>query len=657
MTRIIGDIAIAIGSSLTLSLIIKATIVSGGALIAAAIARRSRAAVRHLLLATAFLVLLGLPLVSLAVPPWDVKVPIQQPDATVGGGALAAEDAVVGASRLAESSPLQTEFAGNATPSRLTLVLAAWLAGVIYFLAVMSIGLMRTRRARRDGIPWRDGQAIAAEIATTLAVRRRIQLLLNEVVAGPITCGVVSPAIVLPPDARDWNPQDLRRAIVHELEHVRRCDWFMLCIARVVCALYWFHPLVWISLRQLRLDAERACDDAVLRCADAEAYADQLVTLAQRAVAARTYAFLAMANRSELAARVSAVLDERQPRGAAGSRWIAASAGAALFVLVGIVPLRAVVAVREVSWQSNVAAADTTKTSEAASTLSVPRAPAAARRVPATPRMVSAPPQQAVAVTGPAPRFEVVSIRANKSGDVNRRITMGSPDRFTATNITVRLLIEDAYRHSSGRLRREDEIIGGPDWIESEGYDVNAKASIPVPPGEMQQMVQSLLVDRFRLKIHTEKRDLPAYVLVRARADGQLGPQLQPSTGECRPFAGRGAAPQPDGAGPAARLCGFAGRGGPGRINGVAVTMAQVARVLANQVGGEVVDQTELPGIFDLTLLFMPQRRLPATLSEPPLDAPSIFTAVQEQMGVKLESRRVPMDVLIIDSVERPTEN
>lgn len=258
----------------------------------------------------------------------------------------------------------------------------------------------------------------------------------------------------------------------------------------------------------------------------------------------------------------------------------------------------------------------------------------------------------------PAPKFEVASIRANKSGDVNRRITIPSPESFTATNITVRLLIEDAYRHPSGRMRREYEIVGWPDWTETEGFDVTAKSSTPVQDSQLRAMLQALLVDRFHLKLHTETRDLPTYALALNRADGGFGPQLQKSTGECQPFVGRGAAPaaSPVKPGQTLRACGFSGGRGPGQINAVNVTMTQFANALANQVDREVADRTGLTGTFDLRLQFMPQRRLAlATVALP--DAPSIFTAVREQLGLRLDNERAPADVLVIDSVERPTEN
>lgn len=164
-----------------------------------------------------------------------------------------------------------------------------------------------------------------------------------------MTCGLLHPAIVLPEDAPDWESGELNRAMLHELEHVRRGDWVSQCMARAVCAVYWFHPLVWIAWRRFTLEAERSCDDAVLRRSEATAYADQLVGLAQRlslamkAEAAKP-ALLAMANRADLAARVGAVLDSRQRRGRAGKRSIALACAAAALLLLTISPLRMVAA-------------------------------------------------------------------------------------------------------------------------------------------------------------------------------------------------------------------------------------------------------------------------------------------------------------------------
>ena len=149
-------------------------------------------------------------------------------------------------------------------PSAGTLLLAGWFAGALLFLLRMIVGLRQVHSLRRFGLPWREGQIMVDRLALDTGVRRRVEVLVHESLPAPVTCGVVQPAIVLPLDARNWAASDLNRALVHELEHVRRADWVSHCVARVVRAAYWFHPLVWIAWRQLSLEAERACDDAVL---------------------------------------------------------------------------------------------------------------------------------------------------------------------------------------------------------------------------------------------------------------------------------------------------------------------------------------------------------------------------------------------------------
>jgi beta-lactamase regulating signal transducer with metallopeptidase domain len=138
-----------------------------------------------------------------------------------------------------------------------------------------------------------------------------------------MTCGIVHPAIMLPSEAPSWEAEDLNRAMMHELEHVRRGDLAIHCLARAICSAYWFHPLVWIAFRQLGLEAERACDDAVLGRWESTAYADHLVRVARRLSAAAKSPAPAMANSADLKKRVDAALDSRQQRGRAGTLAVA----------------------------------------------------------------------------------------------------------------------------------------------------------------------------------------------------------------------------------------------------------------------------------------------------------------------------------------------
>jgi len=318
----VSGVTLAIGSSPASSILAKVTVTTIIGLAASRPARRNCAAMRHALLAATFGLMLLMPVSAMLMPPLRVGVPVAAGDPTTS---------VPFKNDVGTNSPTATaasEVRANAiTPdeskfSIADVLVAGWAAGVVLFLLPVVIGLWQVRSLCRSGLPWRGGQSLVESLAVEIGVRRRVEVLLHEALPGPMTCGVVHPDIVLPRDAENWPTEDLNRAIVHELEHVRRGDSVTRCIARIACALYWFHPLVWIAWRKLVLEAERACDDAVLSRSEATAYADQLVELAKRLSLAqrspRPARLLAMANRADLATRVGAVLDDRQRRGRTG---------------------------------------------------------------------------------------------------------------------------------------------------------------------------------------------------------------------------------------------------------------------------------------------------------------------------------------------------
>jgi len=330
---------LAAGGSLAGSIVTKATVTAALGLAGAWLARRNRAAVRHALLAAVFAVLLALPAAGVFAPPVRVAIAgAQGPAASFaadGAGVAILTPAGAGAGEAPASRPAGLSWS--------SLLLAAWIAGMALCLVPAAAGLWQVRGLRRSGLPWREGQRIADGLAADAGIAGGVEVLLHEAAPGPITSGFLHPAILLPIDAQGWDTEDLHRALVHELEHVRRRDWAVQCAARAVCALYWFHPLVWIAWRQLTLEAERSCDDAVLDRSEATAYADQLVGLARRLAAGAKPPLLAMANRADLGTRVHAVLDAGQRRGPAGRLTVAlACAGAA--VLLAMSPVQVVAA-------------------------------------------------------------------------------------------------------------------------------------------------------------------------------------------------------------------------------------------------------------------------------------------------------------------------
>lgn len=341
MMQTTKEAILAVDSLLAASIVAKATVILAMALLGAWLARGSRASVRHGILAAAFGVLLWLPIVAVVAPP--VRIAVAAADQKPATPPVEAGAALV----IPHAAPLfgsASEIPRESALSPTALLLTGWIFGAALFLLPMAVGWRQVRSLRRSALPWPHGQSVAERLALDAGVRRRVEVLLHDALTGPTTCGAVHPAIVFPRDAQSWDAEDLHRALVHELEHVRRGDWATHCLVRVVCAAYWFHPLVWIAWRRSALEAERACDDAVLARSEATAYADQLVGLAQRLCASRKSPALAMASSADLSARVGALLDSRQRRGRAGALPVALTWAAAVTLVLAISPLRMVAA-------------------------------------------------------------------------------------------------------------------------------------------------------------------------------------------------------------------------------------------------------------------------------------------------------------------------
>jgi uncharacterized protein (TIGR03435 family) len=269
------------------------------------------------------------------------------------------------------------------------------------------------------------------------------------------------------------------------------------------------------------------------------------------------------------------------------------------------------------------------------------------------------------------PRFEVASVKPS-TGPTGER---GQPasGRYTATR-TVRFFIADAFFFATPLA--VSRVIGGPEWLDSDRYEINTQASAPFqsspdgPPRELFLMIRSLLEDRFKLKTHMETRELPVYELVLARPGGSLGPQMRQSTVDCDAII---AAVRAGGAPPARQPnepppCGA--MRGPARVLAGGLPMAQFANMLTlvmadanGPAGGSdarlVIDKTGLNGRFAFTLAWTPERIPEGTPPPgiPPIDpnGPPLVTALQEQLGLKLQPARSRTEVVVIDSVERPT--
>jgi uncharacterized protein (TIGR03435 family) len=210
--------------------------------------------------------------------------------------------------------------------------------------------------------------------------------------------------------------------------------------------------------------------------------------------------------------------------------------------------------------------------------------------------------------------------------------------------VTLRRLISVAYGLAMPR------IVGGPEWTGTTRYDIVAKAADDASPEQLRLMQQTLLRERFNLSLRREKRDVPAYSLVLARSDRRLGPRLRPAAIDCSNPATRQTAPE-FAAGTQRPSCGV--RTTPTSFRGGGVGLTRVIDVLAQTVGRPVADGTRLAGMFDFDLEW-------AGPLEPvggPADGASIFTALQEQLGLRLQPSRAAVDFLVIEGADRPADN
>jgi beta-lactamase regulating signal transducer with metallopeptidase domain len=325
-----------------LLLLVEVTVIWTLALLAVGLAAKARASVRHLILKYAFAVVLVLPLATVVSPRIVLEIPVLPAEPVGAISAIAAPFEV--APQRPEASPAERVPVESPAPAEplpaTTWLLLVWATAALIALVPVVASLSHLRSIRRHGHPWPEGAARINDLAQTAGIRPPA-VLLHEGIAGPITSGILHPVIVLPSSAVKWSGTHIVNALVHELEHVRRRDWPVHLAARAVCALYWFHPLSWIAWRVLRLEAERACDDAVLAREDAATYADQLLGLARHLAHKPALAGLSMASSSDLSTRIKSVLDNMRARGRAGVVVIACTAFVAVVAVAALAPLRA----------------------------------------------------------------------------------------------------------------------------------------------------------------------------------------------------------------------------------------------------------------------------------------------------------------------------
>jgi uncharacterized protein (TIGR03435 family) len=686
MTKTLGDLALAVSASLELSIVVKATLTLAIGLLTVRAGRRARAARRYLVLAATFGVLVLLPFTALVAPPVGISIRtssvLSVPDSfaspTIEGPAAAT---VSPASQVTPSRVVRSTAQEWTMPSLAAALRTAWMIGFGLCLMPVVFTLWQLRTLQRSALQWAKGEALARRLSADAGVRRTVTVARHPRVGAPLTTGLFAPVILLPTDAAEWSDDDLERALVHELEHVRRMDWPAHLLARTTCAIYWFHPLAWRAWRLFHLDADRACDDAVLARGEAGPFAEQLVTMAQRISSASVRPILAMAGNGDLSQRVRAALDPRQARGRAGVRWTAAAAVIGLAVVALLTPLSAV------EHKQSIARAD--RRLSLAPPAALELAPVIAIRAVERPKRAQG---GAPALQGD--RFETISITQSPETAGSGGIPSPAGTSFIADNVSLVQLVSWAHGIGHGkpsavsRVARPGATIEGlPSW--NDRFDVRAKAPQPAsdpPPatlGPIHQMVQWLLADRFQLATHWQPSGRPVYVLT--QAPGGPGPQLRASTAECASRDGWMIWITPGGS-PLLELlqrpvtlerprCGVnqsLGSDGMKSVDGAryigigAGPLQALTDVLERDLEQPVVDRTGLAGNFDIELRYtrhLPGIRPRTDSSTPPVplaevpvspEWPVLADALRDQLGIQLTIETVDTESLVIDRVARP---
>jgi uncharacterized protein (TIGR03435 family) len=459
-------------------------------------------------------------------------------------------------------------------------------------------------------LKWRKIRSIV-RVARPETFAPGVPVLSSPWLGEPGVFGIFRQVLLLPEGiVTRLTPSQLEAILAHEMCHVRRRDNLTFAIHMGVETLFWFHPLIWLIGARLVEERELACDEAVLQSgSEAEVYAEGILKVCKFYVES-PLACASGVSGSDLKRRVVRIMTERiGERLSMGRKLLLSVTGlmaVALPIAIGLAHAPQLLA------QSH---AD-----EAAATL---------------------------------PKFEVSTVKPSKSED-GRSGMRFSPDGISMSGVSLEFLLRMAFGVENDRL------LAMPGWAKSDRYDIDAKVDAADAPkmasldfDQRKSMFLPLLVDRFNLKYHHETRELPVYELVIAKG----GPKLKVAKAEEIPSSG----------GPSHRFKMAMGNGG---IESQGTSLEGLIQALSPQVGRTIIDKTGLTGYYDYTLKWTPDNSPPPMAggpeggpprgdagSAPDAGGPSLFTAIQEQLGLKLEPQRGPVDVIVIDHIDPPSPN
>jgi len=492
-----------------------------------------------------------------------------------------------------------------ALPVLFPALLAVWVIGFVVVVFVWSVRWRRVSASIREAAPLREG----CEVNTLRRLEQAassspIPMLASPTSFEPGIFGIVRPVLVWPRSISErLDKAHLEAILAHELCHVRRRDNLAAAIHMFVEAVFWFHPMVWWLGSRLLDERERACDEEVLDSGrDRQVYAESILKICEFCVGSSLPCAAAITG-ADLKRRIARIMSGQIARKLDFSRKLLLCAAIILAVT----------------------------------------APIVGGALHLTPSPFSSQTQNTI---GAAPAYATVSIRPNNSGG-NKVTLMFGTDQFISKNGSLKMVMREAYGVE------DDRIAGAPGWLSSEKYDVEAKepsfrsndprAGFDI--SERKRMLQALLADRLKLAVHHETREIPVYALVLAK-DGPKLHESQPGVNHPDWYKG------PDGNSiPGIRM-------NPNALVGQGIGMGPLLFHLSRQLHHTVLDETGLSGTYDFALNFPDGVRLGIDNPAPPESyEPAVSTAIEQQLGLKLELKRVPLEVLVIDHVEKPLGN
>ena len=514
-----------------------------------------------------------------------------------------------------------------------------WLCGFMVAVSMQFMCWRRVARIARDARLLDEGRELEAlrRAESNAGLPTPIPLRVSSRGIEPGVFGIFRPLLLWPAGISEHleNAQ-IESIVAHEVEHVRRRDNLTAAIHLLVEALFWFHPAVrWMGARLLD-ERERACDEKVLEnSARPETYAESILKVCTFCLEPPP-SCVAGVSGSDLKLRIVRIMAHRSGVGLTLVRKVFLGSAAALAVAAPV----------------------------GFGVLHAKQAPSAT-----------------TADTSPdLPKYDVATIKPSPAETQGQIRLMFTPDGTQISGVPLQMIVRNAFR------LEDDRIVGLPGWAKTSRYDIQAKVTPEDAPrldklkvDQRASMLVPVLEERFNLKYHHEMRELPSYALVVAKG----GPKLKVTTGPILPVDANPPGPGDDsktgGAGPGPKIGGPGsnpGPGsmvrvmGPGHIEAAGSDLQPLARILSQQLGRTVVDKTGLTGNYDYALDWTPDNDVPPPVKGggpeggPPHNdigsigvGPSLFTALQEQLGLKLESEKGKVDVIVIDRIEPPSEN